>query len=235
MGSIDLLHFLQLNVSNLVAFAWFLICLRGYFRYTAVKTKTQPTLSHVMHRYRVQWIQQALLRDNRIADTNTIANLERSVSFFASSTLLILAGLMTVLGSSETVSAMLADVPFSKPGQNGEWEIKILLLVCLYVYAFFKFTWSLRQYGFVAVMLAGAPVLQSVEGNTHVKKISSMASKAGGNFNNGLRTYYFSLAVLGWFVNPWVFVFLSTLVVFVLYRREFKSNTLKTLLIDLPH
>lgn len=241
MNAADLLEFLKLNAIDLIAFVWFLLCYRGYFKYTKVKTKNHPTLSYAMHRYRREWVQQALLRDNRIADTNTIANLERSVSFFASTTILILAGLMTVLGSSETVYTLMKDVPFSQPMGRGEWELKIALLLILFVYAFFKFTWSLRQYGFVSVMLAGAPVFSSNSTSTDTKpyhgqvdSISTMASKAGGNFNNGLRTYYFSLAVVGWFVNVWLFILLSAIIVVVLYRREFKSATLKTLLRNLP-
>jgi uncharacterized membrane protein len=56
-----------------------------------------------------------------------------------------------------------------------------------------------------------------------------MASLAANNFNLGLRTYYFSIAVLGWFMNAWVFVLLTAVIVFVLYRREFTSSTLRTL------
>jgi len=237
MSFSDLLHFLQLNGINIIAIVWFFLCYRGYFRYTQKKSRTEPSLAFAMHRHRRQWIRQALSRDNRIADTNTIATLQRHVSFFASTTLLILAGLMTILGSSEKVSALLADVPFSDSGSSGEWEVKILLLACLFVYAFFKFTWSLRQYGFVAVMLGGAPVrteMQEDKYQNQIDSISKMASKAGGNFNNGLRTYYFSMAILGWFINVWIFMALALLIVVILYRREFKSETLKTLLVDLP-
>ncbi|MGH1470984.1 MAG: DUF599 domain-containing protein [Cellvibrionaceae bacterium] len=237
MSISDSLNFLQLNSFNILAIVWFFICYRGYFRYTQKKSRTEPTLAFAMHRHRRQWIRQALTRENRIADTNTIATLQRHVSFFASTTLLILAGLMTILGSSDKVSALLADVPFSDPSNTGEWEIKILLLVCLFVYAFFKFTWSLRQYGFVAVMLGGALIKSDMSEEKYLQQvdsISKMASKAGGNFNNGLRTYYFSMAVLGWFINAWIFMLLALLIVIILYRREFKSETLKALLVDLP-
>ncbi|MGQ9426404.1 DUF599 domain-containing protein [Gilvimarinus sp. F26214L] len=236
MDFADIRSFFQLNTANLIALAWFLLCYRGYFLYTEVKSRTHPTLSYAMHRHRQQWIRSALSRDNRIADTNIIANLERNVSFFASSTLLVLAGLMTVLGSSDTVTVLLNDVPFSDPAHRGEWELKILLLVFLFVYAFFKFTWALRQYGFVAVMLGGAKLedYDRSAGSRSMESIAKMASKAGGNFNNGLRTYYFSLAILGWFINAWVFMALSTLMVPILYRREFSSETLRALLSILP-
>jgi len=53
------------------------------------------------------------------------------------------------------------------------------------------------------------------------------------HFNLGLRAYYFSLALLAWFLDPIVFIFSSTWVVAVLYRREFKSRTLDALLAGL--
>jgi uncharacterized membrane protein len=55
---------------------------------------------------------------------------------------------------------------------------------------------------------------------------------AANNFNLGLRTYYFSLSVLAWFINPWLFMLMVTGVVFILYRREFNSSTLRQLVIS---
>jgi len=232
------MEYLQQNKINMFALLWFFLCFQGYIRYTASRSVKVLTLARAMHLYRKQWIRTALRRENRITDTNIIANLERSVSFFASTSILILAGLMTVLGSSDAVIMMLSDIPFSDQNTRGEWEIKILLLICLFVYAFFKFTWSLRQFGLVSVMIGAAPEVSTQvsaeETDRHVDSISKMASKAAGNFNNGLRTYYFSMAVLGWFVNAWIFMTLCLLIIAVLYRREFKSDTLGILRDDLP-
>ena len=64
-----------------------------------------------------------------------------------------------------------------------------------------------------------------------------MASMAANNFNSGLRTYYFSIAMLTWFISPWVLMGASALIVVILFRREFKSSTLKILVgkEELPH
>ncbi len=230
--------YMQQNGLNLAALIFFLVCFRGYLYYTNLRSVDTPCLAFAMHRFRKQWIRMALTRDNRIADTNIVANLERNVSFFASSSLLVLAGLVTLLNSSDAVLGMLSDIPFSDSSTRGEWELKILLLMFLFVYAFFKFTWGLRQYGLVSVMIGGAPELSlkptAEEMARHVDSISKMSSKASGNFNNGLRSYYFAMAALGWFVNAWVFIALSMFVVFVLYRREFKSDTLGIMMEDLP-
>lgn len=234
----DFLRYINGNEFNLLALAFFVFCFRGYFYYTGKRAADTPCLAFALHRVRKQWVRMALARENRIADTNIVANLERNVSFFASSSLLVLAGLVTLLSSADAVLGMLAAVPFSDQSSRTQWEIKVLLLIFLFVYAFFKFTWSLRQFGIVSVMIGGAPESfmkpSAEELSRHADSISRMASKASGNFNNGLRTYYFSMAALGWFINAWVFMLTSVLVVFVLYRREFKSDTLGIMLDDLP-
>jgi uncharacterized membrane protein len=66
----------------------------------------------------------------------------------------------------------------------------------------------------------------------HAERSARMASMAANNFNAGLRTYYFAIAVLGWMVNTWLFMFLCAVVVWILYRREFSSSTLKTLMMS---
>ena len=48
-------------------------------------------------------------------------------------------------------------------------------------------------------------------------------------FNRGMRAYYFGLAALSWFIHPFVFAFATLFVVLVIYRREFKSKTLRML------
>lgn len=233
-----ILEFIRTNQHDCIALAFFVICFRGYLYYTSLKSVDTPCLAFAMHRFRKQWIRMALLRENRIADTNIVANLERNVSFFASSTLLVLAGLVTLLSSADAMLGMLQDIPFADQSNKAEWELKVLLLVTLFVYGFFKFTWALRQYGLISVMIGGAPETflntPQQEMSRHVESISLMSSKASGNFNNGLRSYYFAMAALGWFINAWLFMFLSVMIVLILYRREFKSDTLAIMMDDLP-
>ncbi len=54
-----------------------------------------------------------LERDNRMVDTQIIANLMRSASFFASTTMFIIAGLIAVLGARQQAMAVLAELPFA--------------------------------------------------------------------------------------------------------------------------
>lgn len=232
----EFLQFIGDNWLNLLALCWFLICFKGYMVYARIKSYTTPCLASVMHIYRTEWMRRMMQRDNRIADTTAIANLERSVSFFASTTILVLAGILTVMSATEQAITLVEDIPFAVQASRQEWEVKLLVMLLLFVFAFFKFTWSLRQYGFASVMLGSAPLpgelLDPREVEAHAARVAKMTSMAANSFNLGLRSYYFSIAVLSWLVNPWLFMLLSVVVVFVLYRREFSSSTLHTLMMS---
>lgn len=229
--------FILENWLNILALVWFLTCFNGYMRYARARNyrsnAASPSLASEMHRYRHQWMEKVLMREMRVADAAMIANLEKSVAFFASTTMLILAGLITILGSTEKAIDLISALPFAVEMQRAEWEMKVIMMILLFAYAFFKFTWSLRQYGFVTIMVGGAPLptdeCNTIEKQAWARKMASMASMAANNFNIGLRTYYFSISMLTWFIHPVLFMLSSSLVVYILFRREFKSSTLKIL------
>ncbi len=65
-----------------------------------------------VHVYREQWMRETARRDNRIEDSAPVNNLMRGVAFFASTTILILGGLLTVLGCGERAIETTADPPW---------------------------------------------------------------------------------------------------------------------------
>jgi uncharacterized membrane protein len=220
----------DIALADLIAPAWFLACWVGYTLY-ADRAHGRPSLMRRMHDYRRLWMKCMLERDNRMVDTQIIANLMRSASFFASTTMFIIAGLIAVLGARDKAMAVLAELPFAVDSRVLLWDLKVLLLVVLFVYAFFKFTWAFRHYNYVLILVGGVPAPDRLteESQRIAERIARIASSTGRHFNGGLRAYYFGLAALSWFVHPWLFVALTAWVVWVLYRREFRSRLLKTL------
>lgn len=222
------------HVPHLIAVLWFILCWVGYTRYADWRGRDTACLASVMHLYRQDWMQRLLLRENRIADANVIGNLERNASFFASSTLIILAGILTALGASDRAVSLLADLPFAQPVSRGLSEIKLLCLAVVFVYAFFTFSWCMRQYNFASVLIGAAPMMgernvSEIERKHFAERAAQVISLAAHQFNQGLRSYYFGLAMLAWFINPWLFMLTTTGVVLVLYRREFHSKVLQVM------
>ncbi|MFK8329939.1 DUF599 domain-containing protein [Pseudomonas sp. BJa5] len=225
------MSFVQSNLIHLLAACWFVICWGGYTRYATWKGRDTACLASVLHLYREDWMRRMLMRDNRIADASVIGNLERNASFFASSTLIILAGILTVLGASDRAVSLLADLPLVQQASQGMSEIKLLCLATVFVYAFFTFSWCMRQYNFAAVLVGSAPMIgerhvSELERKAFAQRAARVISMAANQFNFGLRSYYFGMAMLSWFIGPWLFMAMSTGVVLVLYRREFHSDVL---------
>ncbi|MCB1792291.1 MAG: DUF599 family protein [Gammaproteobacteria bacterium] len=220
---------------DLLALIWFLACWVGYTRYAKKRSASEVCLASVMHMYRREWMVQMMYRDNRMSDMSAVSTLERNVSFFASSALLILAGILTLFSYIDQAIVLFRELPLSVEQSRLQWESKVLLLAVIFVYAFFKFTWSMRQVGFATVLIGAAPNANNPDLSENALRETSeraarVVSMAAHHFNFGLRSYYFALAVLAWFVSPWLFMAAATLVVLVLYRREFHSSALSTLM-----
>jgi uncharacterized membrane protein len=210
--------------------AWFILCWAGYASFAWHLSGTRASLVVAMRIYRREWFKRMLGNENRIGDTAALNSLLSASTFFASTSLLILTGLVALLGTTERVIDVVSNLPFTRHDSELIWHIKIILMIGVFIYAFFKFTWSIRQFNFCAVLIGAAP--QSDQPDEHkdfVDTIVSVASFSEESFNHGLRAFYFALAALSWFLHPWLFVIASAVVVYVLYQREFCSQALYAL------
>jgi uncharacterized membrane protein len=223
---------LSLGWLDVVAIVWFIVIWLGYQWFAGWSVKRgHHSIMSVMGEYRKDWWAQVLEREQRIVDAAILTNLSNSATFFASTTLLILGGLLALMGTSERVIAIVAELPFISRASDTVWEFKILLLLAIFVYAFFKFTWSLRQHNFSSVLVGAAPAHDSdpEKRRDYVIRSARIATFASDNFNYGLRAYYFGLAALTWSLNAWIFMVATVWVALILYMREFRSEALRTL------
>jgi hypothetical protein len=219
---------------DILALIWFGLWWSGYVWYTDHRQTAQPTLRRLMDRFIREWIVQMVGRDNRMLDVNIMRNLTRSSQFFASTTMLILGALVALMGYAEKAAGVIAELPFTQQVSERVWELKILLLVLIFVFAFFKLSWSIRQFGLASVLVGATRKTpkDAEEYAVHIDRITALASFASSNFNNGLRAYYFGVAALSWFLHPVLMILMTISVVYVLHEREFRSKTLMILAAD---
>lgn len=223
--------FRSIGWTDWLAFALFLAGWVGYGYYADYRKSALRGLVGIGHLYRLTWAREMLKRDNRMTDAGLIGNLMTSVSFFASTTVLIIAGLITVLGSVESVMKITSDLPFVKQATRELWEIKLIVLLTIFVFAFFKFTWSLRQFNLLSILIGSAPGSghQTQFHEPFAHKTARVNGLAGDEFHRGIRAYYFAVAALTWFIQPWLFMIATALVILVLYRQNFCSGVLHAL------
>ena len=113
----------EIPSSDIVSLIWFVAVWVGYTWYADRGPWRKHTLRAVMHRHREEWMRQMVLRDNRVADVNILRNLLQGVSFFASTTLLIMVGILTILGSSDRAIEIVRALPFAEKTTLVQWEL----------------------------------------------------------------------------------------------------------------
>jgi uncharacterized membrane protein len=213
----------MLPALDLAALAVFSLCWAGYSavvdRVPSIKARSVIT---AMDEHRRRWMLAMLARDNRIGDVNIIGNLMNSTSFLANNSIFILAGLVALLGAPDLGARVLAALPFAAPpASDSAWEMRIALLIVIFVRAFFELTWALRQFNYCSIVVGSIGTGPGLE--PLAEMAAQVANRAARHFNTGLRAYYFGLAALAWIVHPVALMLASLLVLRELHRREFRS------------
>ena len=229
--------FMELSLTwlDIAASLFFVLSWAGYAAFAQWRSKAVPTLHNTMDGYRRQWMVRMIERDNRMVDVNIMRNLTRSSQFFASTTMLVLGALIALMGYVQQALDVVSGLPFTVKASQRLLEIKIMLMVLIFVYAFFKFSWAIRQLGFCSTLIGAAPKQPKDNPEQYaadINRLAAVTSYAGTNFNDGLRAYYFALAAMTWFLHPYLMLIATAWVVYVLYHREFESRTLYALTRD---
>ena len=216
---------------DLAALLIFALCWFGYAWFAARRSAARHSLLSVMNPLRERWFEQTITRENRIVDSRLTANLLPSATFFSSTTILVLGGLLALFGSVEKSADLIQNLPFAQQSSQQLLEAKVVLLILLFVYALVKFTWSVRQFNFVTILIGSLAPSDKISDVDRVaaKAASGILKLAGENFGQGMRAYYFAAAALMWFVQPLFFIATTVVVTFMLYRMEFHSRTLDVL------
>ena len=216
-----------LRVPDLAALALF-IAAWAIYSYTAEgRFSRRSTLTAAMNRQREVWMRTMAQRDLRMVDTSIMIGLQQGTAFFASSCILAIGGCFAILGSGDRVLGVLGDLPFATVQSRAEFELKILGLVVILAYSFFKFGWSYRLFNYCSILIGAVPIpndRNADELEVSVHRAARMNVLAGMHFNAGLRGIFFSIGYLGWFIGPAVLAAATVLVVAVLVRRQFFSR-----------
>ena len=221
----------HLTLTDWLALIAFFACWGGYAWYSEHSKRGASGLIRTTQLYRLKWAYRMLERDVRVTDSTLIGNLVTSVSFYANTTIYIIAGLVAALGASDKLINFTADLPFGNTGNRELLEIKLMLVLASFVFAYFKFTWSLRQFNLLSILVGAAPFGQAGEAgiDAYAQRVAGANNLAGDDFNRGIRAYYFGLAASGWLLNPVLFGLLSIVVLVVLFRRDYRSPALHIL------
>src|SRR5919202_2039985 len=178
----------SLTALDWIALAVFAGCWAGYSalvdRLPALRRRS---VIAAMDEHRRRWMRTMVTRDNRIMDANIIGNLMNSTSFLANTAIFILGGLVAMMGSPDLGTRVFGALPFAAAPDPAAWEMKIALLLLIFVRAFFELTWALRQFNYCSIVIGG--ISHEPDDPTRwsqAEMAAKVSNRAASHFNTGL-------------------------------------------------
>jgi uncharacterized membrane protein len=207
---------------TLVSSLFPIVCWFAYNWGIGLIERRVPSLSVIMTMQRRRWVANATRRESPL-DAILSGNLMGSVSFLASTSVLLVLAVFTAFGQMEGLLAALDTIGLPGTHAAHDVQVQLLVMLALFVGAFFAFTLALRQFNHFCIMIGA--IDHSVEtSDAEIDAITRINAMGAQNFNHGIRAYYFSVATVAWFVADWFAIVASVATVMFLIHREFFST-----------
>ena len=191
---------------------------------------SRPSVTILMQEYRRDWMREMITRQPRIFDASILSSLRQGTNFLASASMIALGGLLALIGNSERLLGVAEDLTLG--GQPTlVVEIKLMATGIFLLYAFLKFVWSNRLFGYCAVIMAAVPNDPAdPEALPMAARAADINITGARSFNRGLRAIYFGLAAAAWLLGAGALIAATLFTCLVVFRREFASQSRKVLL-----
>lgn len=219
-----MLHFGALTAPDLLAVLAVALLWAGSGWVIEHPPERRLSVSHIMQDYRREWMRQFITRQPRIFDATLIDSLRQGTAFFASASMIAIGGGVALIGKSERLRGLAADLTIDPA--TVQVEVKIILSLAFLANALLKFVWAHRLFGYCAILMAAVPNDPAhPEAEHRAAQAAEINITAAKNFNRGLRAIYFALAALGWLFGPAGLLLAALASTTVLLRREFASQS----------
>lgn len=212
---------------DIAAFVSFLVVWIGYDLVGGLPAIRSRSIVGAMQEQRLAWLRIMARRDSRIVDAQLLGALSQGNAFFASTSAIAIGGLTAVIGSGDKAMAFLDKIPYAAPGSALMWELKIVLMIAIFMFAFFKFAWAFRLSHYTAIMIGATPLPDEAPADVreaHGARTAALIGIAAEHANSGLRSFYHAMAAMAWFFHPALFLLATVWVLLILIRRDFFSR-----------
>jgi uncharacterized membrane protein len=214
----------QLSLPDILALLMFVACWLGY---SPLVQRFVPNAINIgLVGLRISWMRIMLRRENRIVDSALLGHVVHSASFFASTSLIVIGALLSLLSNIDRVQPAVESLAFVAPIPRMVFELKIVLPLAVLIHGFVSLTWSLRQLNYTIAMIGASPDRREVGEDLEplAEAIGRSLSAALATFNTGIRAYYFAIGGLAWVIGPWALcVAALTITAMLLWRQRYSA------------
>ncbi|AKS47263.1 Uncharacterized membrane protein [Octadecabacter temperatus] len=224
----------SLNGLDIIALLIFVAVWQGISWWIEHPTAKHPSVTVLMSEYRRKWMLVMITRQPRIFDAQMMTSLRQGTSFFASTSLLAMGGLLALIGNVDPLQNVTMQIGHLETPAM-ELQTKLLLVLVLLGNAFLKFVWANRVFGYCSVMMGAVPNDPAdPQAVPLARKAAELNIRAAMNFNRGLRSMYFALGAVAWIAGAWALLAACLAIGFLVWSREFTSIPREIILNDIP-
>ena len=215
-------------MTDFVAFALSAAIVSAYYIFLRFKVRKDPTytIHGVNALARVLWVENIMSDPAKgIVGVQTLRNFIMGSSLMASTAALLIMGTLTLSGQEEHIAQS-----WHVLSQNGNfsaelWIIKVMLLLVVFIVAFFAFVMSVRLTNHVVFMLYIPE--HNAHHNLSPKAVGWRMQRAGSMFAIGMRAFFFAVPLVFWLFGPYFLLASSIGLVITLYRLD-RSQSVET-------
>ncbi|MDP2115894.1 MAG: DUF599 family protein, partial [Brevundimonas sp.] len=172
-----------------LALALFMLCWLGYGPLLALLARRSGTLNDDMLLIRRVWMTAMTHREIRLVDSQLMGHTINSGGFFASTNLLLIAAVASVLFGGEQALQGFASVGAEEAPTRLLAAKLALVLVCL-ARGLLDFIWSIRQLNYALALIGAAPEVHTESDRAALGEAAAdLLNPALSAFSQGVRGY----------------------------------------------
>lgn len=192
-----------------------------YHLFLAISVRRNPnfTVQSVNRKARKAWVRHIMAQPaNGILGVQTLRNSTMAATFFASTSVILIMGVLTLSGQADEIAQGWHTLNIIGSRHPGLSEVKLLVLLADLLIAFFSFSMSVRLYNHVGFQLS-LPV-EIRPRAVDPKKVAHHLNRAGAFYSTGMRAYYLGVPVVFWLFGPHLMALSSAIMVVMLYFMD---------------
>ena len=209
------------HIIDISTYALSLFLIGGYHLYLRARLyrDSSYTIQSVNNDARTAWVENIMAeKSNAILAVQTLRNSTMAATFLASTAILLMMGTLNLMQNSGNKNSLLHTLQSGIAAGDDMEQIKLLILLVAFFWAFFSFSMALRMYNHVGYLINASNDKHQFHPTPHY--VSRLLNRSGSYYSLGMRAYYISVPLVFALFNPYYMVIASIGMIVGLYHID---------------
>jgi len=166
-------------------------------------------------------VENMLKPGQTITAVQSLRNIHMAASFLASSSIVFIGSILYLIINIEQTSGIVTGRgTIALPDYM--LFLKLLTLMVMFLLSLLNFTLCIRLLNYLAILIGASPeTIEETMKTSAVNYITKMFSTAGIHYTFGIRGFYFTIPLIGWFLGSWLFILLTVMVLLLCLKLDY--------------